>query len=197
MARVAIYARVSTEDRGQDPENQLAALRQWCGSAGHTIIAEYVDTASGAKDASHRPELARLLDDAHRRKFDILLCWSLDRLSREGLEATIAYLRRLSTAGVAFHSYTEPMLCTENPMVRDVLLAIMSSMAAMERARISERTKAGLQRVRAGGTRLGRPSLADETRQMIATLRGEGLSAYAIGKRLKLDPKTVVKYATC
>src|SRR5207302_7715021 len=100
--------------------------------------------AAGADD---RHALAAMLDDAHKRKFDIVLCWSLDRLSREGLEPTIGYLRRLSSAGVAFHSYLEPMLSTDNPMVRDVLLAVMASMAAMERARISERTKAGLARV--------------------------------------------------
>lgn len=126
----------------------------------------------------------------------IVLCWALDRLSREGLTETIGYLRRLGNAGVAFHSYSEPMLSTDNPVVRDVLLAVMASMAAMERARISERTKAGLQRVREQGTKLGRRPLAAERIAEIAALAGEGLSAYAVGKRLGLDIKTVQKYAT-
>jgi DNA invertase Pin-like site-specific DNA recombinase len=195
MSRVAIYARVSTDDRGQDPENQLAQLRAWCAAAGHSVAAEYVEHASGGKGAEERPGLARALEDAHKRRFDILLCWALDRLSREGLEETIGYLRRLGNAGVAFHSYSEPMLSTDNPIVRDVLLAVMSSMAKMERARISERTKAGLARVRDKGVRLGRPSLDQQSREDIAALFGQGLTAYAIGKRLGVDPKTVAKYA--
>jgi DNA invertase Pin-like site-specific DNA recombinase len=195
MSRVAIYARVSTDDRGQDPENQLAQLRAWCAAAGHTIAGEYIDHVSGGKGTDERPGLARMLDDAYRRKFDVLLCWALDRLSREGLEATIGYLRRLGNAGVSFHSYSEPMLSTDNMVVRDVLLAVMASMASMERARISQRTKAGLARVREQGTKLGRRPIADTQQAEIATLAGEGLTAYAIGKRLGVDIKTVQKYA--
>jgi DNA invertase Pin-like site-specific DNA recombinase len=195
MSRVAIYARVSTDDSGQDPENQLVQLRAWCSAAGHGIAGEYVDSVSGAKGADERHELALLLDDAHKRKFDLVLCWSLDRLSREGLEPTIGYLRRLSAAGVAFHSYLEPMLSTDNPMVRDVLLAVMASMAAMERARISERTKAGLDRVRAKGQRLGRPVLGGDMRARIADLAATGASAYRISKTLGCDIKTAAKYA--
>jgi len=125
MSRVAIYARVSTEDRGQDPENQLAQLRAWCGAAGHEIVAEYVEHASGGKDASKRPRFAAMLADAHRRQFDVVLCWALDRLSREGMMPTIGDLQRLAAAGVAFHSYSEPMLSTDNEMVRDIVLAVM------------------------------------------------------------------------
>src|ERR1700690_779434 len=108
MSRVAIYARVSSEERGQDPENQLAQLRAWCAAAEHTIIGEYVDHASGAKGARQRLQFAAMFDDAHRRRFDIVLGWALDRLSREGMVPTIAYLQRLAAAGVAFHSFTEP-----------------------------------------------------------------------------------------
>jgi DNA invertase Pin-like site-specific DNA recombinase len=157
MSRVAIYARVSTEDRGQDPENQLAQLRAWCGAAGHEIVTEYVDHASGGGGADKRPRFAAMLEAAHRRQFDTVLCWALDRLSREGMVATVGYLQRLASAGVVFHSYSEPALCSENEMVRDIVLAVMSSLAKVERARISERTKAGLARVRAKGQRLGRP----------------------------------------
>src|SRR3979490_2044425 len=103
MSRVAIYARVSTEDRGQDPENQLAQLRTWCASAGHQIVTEYVDHASGGKGADKRPRFKAMLDDAHRRRFDVVLCWALDRLSREGMVTTVGYLQRLHSAGVAFH----------------------------------------------------------------------------------------------
>jgi DNA invertase Pin-like site-specific DNA recombinase len=194
MSRIAIYARVSTDDRGQDPENQLAQLRTWCAAAGHEIGAEYVDHASGGKGASKRPQFAAMLEAAHRRRFDVLLVWALDRLSREGMVATIGYLQRLAAAGVAFHSYTEPALSTDNELVRDVLLACMSALAKQERLRISERTKAGLERVKAKGVRLGRPALDDMMQGKIAALAGRGLTSYAIGKALKLDPQTVRKY---
>ena len=194
--RVAIYARVSTEDRGQDPENQLAQLRAWCAAAGHGIAAEYLDHASGAKGADKRPQFAAMMDDAHRRQFDLVLCWALDRLSREGMVATVGHIQRLTAAGVAFHSYSEPALCSDNEMVRDIVLAVMASLAKAERARISERTKAGLARVRAKGTRLGRPMLNDTVRGRIAELvrSKPSMSAYAIAKAVGCDVKTAAKY---
>ena len=193
--RVAIYARVSSEERGQDPENQFAQLRAWCAASGHSIVREYVDRASGAKGERQRPQFAAMLDEAHRRQFDTVLCWAIDRLSREGMVPTVGYLQRLAAAGVAFHSFTEPMLSTDNEMVRDIVLAVMASLAKVERARISDRTKAGLARVRAKGTRLGRPALDDRTRAKIAEMAYQGLTPYAIAKRLGIDPKTTAKYA--
>src|SRR5260370_19261974 len=159
--RVGMYAGHSTDDRGQDPETQLAQLRAWCAIDDRQIGEEFVDRASGGKGADKRPQFAAMLDAAHRRQFDLLLVWALDRLSREGMVPTIGYLQRLAAAGVAFHSYNEPLLNTDNEMVRDIVLAVMSSLAKMERQKISERTKAGLARVRAKGTRLGRPALGD------------------------------------
>ncbi len=194
MSRVAIYARVSLDDGRQDAKNQLAQLRAWCAAAGHEIVAEFVDRASGGKGADKRPQFAAMLDAAHRRQFDMVLCWALDRLSREGMATTIGYLQRLAAAGVAFHSYSEPHLSTDNELVRDILLAVMSSLAKVERQKISERTKAGLARVRAKGQRLGRPALDDKVQARIAALAADGLSSYAIGKALRLDPATVKKY---
>src|SRR6266700_3411543 len=197
MSRVAIYAMVSSLDRAEDPENQLAQLRAWCAAAGHEIVGEYVDHASGGKGAGKRPRFAAMLDAAHRRQFDIVLCWALDRLSREGMVPTIGHLQRFAAAGLAFHSYSEPMLSTDNEMVRDIVLAVMASLAKVERQRISERTKAGLARVRAKGTRLGRPALGDKVRAEIGSLARErpGMSAYAIAKPVGCDVKTAAKYA--
>src|SRR5947208_993556 len=141
--RCAIYARVSTEGRGQDTTNQLAQLRAWCSAAGHEIAAEYIDHASGSKGSDKRPQFAAMFEAAHRREFDLVLCWALDRLTREGMVATVGYLQRLAAAGVAFHSYSEPALCSDNEMVRDVVLAVMAALAKSERERISARTKAG------------------------------------------------------
>jgi predicted site-specific integrase-resolvase len=76
--RIAIYARVSTDDKGQDPENQLRQLRQWCADAGHTITHEYIDHESGRKSARERKQFAALFEDAHKRQFDCVLFWALD-----------------------------------------------------------------------------------------------------------------------
>jgi DNA invertase Pin-like site-specific DNA recombinase len=90
--RIAIYARVSTDDKGQDPENQLRQLRQWCADADHTVVQEYVDHETGRKGAKGRKQFAQLFEDAHRRKFDCVLFWALDRFTREGMIPTIGGL---------------------------------------------------------------------------------------------------------
>ena len=120
--RIAIYARVSTDDKGQDPENQLRDLRAWCAASGHEIVGEYVDRVSGRKGAGERKQFSVLFEDASRRKFDCVLFWALDRFSREGMVPTVQHLERLSSYGVTFHSYTEPHLCADNEMVRGILL---------------------------------------------------------------------------
>src|SRR5438876_5790783 len=112
--RVAIYARVSTDDKGQDPENQLRQLRAWCGHMGYRIVREYVEHENGGKGVEYRKALAQVFAGAARREFDMLLVWSLDRFSREGMAATIGHLQRLSSHGVSFHSYTEEHLSTDN-----------------------------------------------------------------------------------
>src|SRR5580704_4039081 len=98
--RVEIYARVSTDDKGQDPENQLRQLRAWCGHMGHTVAREYVEQQDGGKGVEYRRQLDRMFADAAWREFDLLLVWSLDRLSREGMAATVGQLQRLSAHGV-------------------------------------------------------------------------------------------------
>ena len=137
-----------------------------------------------------------MFDAAHKRQFDMVLCWALDRLTREGMVATVGYLQRLAAAGGAFHSYSEPALCSDNEMVRDIVLAVMSALAKAERQRISERTKAGLQRVRAKGIRLGRPALGSEVQVKIAKLANEqpGISTYALAKAAGCDFKSAAKY---
>ena len=161
--RVAIYARVSTKakketksNKGQDTENQLRQLRAWCDSMGHEIVQEYAEHESGRKGTESRKALSALLLDAHQHRFDLVLFWSLDRFSREGMSKTVSYLQRLHSAGVSFHSYTEEFLSTDNELVRDILLAVMSSLAKQEAIKISERTKAGLDRARSKGKTLGR-----------------------------------------
>lgn len=194
--RVAIYARVSTTDKGQDPENQLMQLRTWCAQAGHEIVQEYVEHESGRKGAEARKALSALLSDAHQRKFDLVLFWALDRFSREGMAKTVTYLQRLSASNVAFHSYTEEMLSTDNELVRDILIAVMSSLAKQEAIRLSKRTKAGLDRARAKGKTLGRPSTPAATLKAIqkAKKKEPAVSQRELARRFKVA-RAVVKAA--
>ena len=194
--KVAIYARVSKDDKVQDPENQLAQLRAWCASAGHEVAKEYVEHVSGRKGADKRVALATLLSDASRRQFSLVLFWALDRFSREGMVPTINHLQRLNADGVAFHSYTEPHLSTDNELVRNVLLALLASLAKVEAQKISDRTKAGLARARAKGKRLGRPAVTLERQVEIAQRLATGASAYRVAREMGLDAHTVAKYRT-
>src|SRR5258706_6321570 len=139
--RACSISGVSTDDRGQCPENQLIALPEGCT---REIAAEYVEHESGRKGTERRAQFARLFEDANRRKFDLVLFWALDRFSREGMVQTMLHLQRLDSYGVKFHSYTEAHLNTDNDLVRNVLLAVVSSLAKAEAQKISERTKAGL-----------------------------------------------------
>src|SRR5882724_4024536 len=153
--KVAVYARVSTKDKGQDTENQLAQLREFSQKQGWMIFAEYIDQESGAK--SDRSEFQRMFQDASRRKFDVLLFWSLDRLSREGVLETLQHLQRLTSYGVAWRSFTEQYLDSTG-IFKDAVIGILAAVAKQERVRLAERTRAGLERVRREGKRLGRPT---------------------------------------
>ena len=148
--RAAIYARVSTFD--QEPENQLQELRRYVEARGWSAI-EFVDRGvSGAKD--RRPALDQMILDAKRRKFDIVVCWRLDRLGRN-LRHLVTLLDDFQALGVAFVSMGEGIDCT-TPAGK-LQLHILGAIAEFERARIAERVKAGLARARANGKRLGRP----------------------------------------
>jgi len=116
----------------------------------------------------------RLFEDASCRKFDLVLFWALDRFSRECMVQTFMHLQRLDSNRVKFHSHTEAHLNTENELVRNVLLAILSSLAKVEAKKISERTKAGLERARRRGARIGRPGLGEGMRSEITRRLADG-----------------------
>lgn len=150
QTRAAIYARVSTFD--QEPENQLQELRRYIAARGWTA-AEYVDRGvSGAKE--RRPALDRLVSDAKRRRFDVLVCWRLDRLGRN-LKHLITLLEETQAMGVAFVSLAEGTDATTH--AGKLQMHILGAIAEFERSRIAERVMAGLARARAQGTQLGRP----------------------------------------
>lgn len=193
--RVALYARVSTDSKRQEPESQLAQLRAWCERIGYRIVGEYVDHESGAKGINGRTAYAQLFADAARREFDMVLVWALDRFSRSGLAATVIDLQRLSSHGVAFHSLTEPHLSTDNELVRDVLLAVLASLAKLERQKIAERTRAGLERARAKGKRLGRAPFSSANREKLRMVLDAGSSWRAASIETGFPYSTVKKHA--
>src|SRR5260370_35262418 len=154
--RAALYARVSTKDKRQDKENQLAQLRQFCETQKWTVVHEYVDKATGKH--SDREQFQRRFQDASQRRFDVVLFWSLDRFSREGVRETLNHLERLDNYGVGYRSFTEQYLDSCG-LFKDAVLAILAVIAKQERVRLSERTIAGLQRARKAGRIGGRPKV--------------------------------------
>ena len=190
--KIAIYARVSTKDKGQDTENQLVQLREFAAKQGWIVSCEYVDRESGAK--SDRAEFQRLFEDASRRKFDLLLFWALDRLSREGVLETLQHLNRLTSYGVAFRSFTEQYFDSCG-IFKDAVIAIMATLAKQERVRLSERTKAGLAIARSKGRLIGRPRLKVQSSE-IARLKASGLSLRAIGRQLGVSEGSVRRLAS-
>ena len=174
ITRTALYARISTSNNGQSPEMQLRELREYCERRGLTVVGEYVDVGiSGAKEK--RPELDRLMADAHRRRFDAILVWKLDRFGRS-LRHLVNTLAELEARGIAFISLRDH-LDLSTPAGR-LMFQIIGAMAEFERGLIVERVKAGMRNARAKGRRIGRPARVPLTGQ----LREEIVEAYRQGK---------------
>lgn len=187
--KVGIYSRVSKET--SDNDNQLIILRDYCQKMGYEIQDEYVDVVSGG--SANRPEFNRLMRDASKRKFDMLFFYALDRLTREGTRKTIYYLQMLDDYGVAYKSYTEQYIDSSG-IFKDVIIALLSTLAKQERIRISERVKAGLERSRQQGRIGGRPALVDSKVREIRKLKSHGISITAIARELKISRGTVYQY---
>jgi DNA invertase Pin-like site-specific DNA recombinase len=185
--RIAIYARVSTDDRGQDPRNQLHALRRFARAQGWIVVKEYVDYATGKN--GDRSQFDAMWAAVEGHAFDCLLFWSLDRLTREGSLPTLLYLERLAANGIKYKSYTEQYIDSLGPF-GDAIVAVLAAVAKQERLRMSERTKAGLARVRAKGVRLGRPPKPMDV-AVARALRAKGETLRAIGLRFKVSPAFV------
>jgi DNA invertase Pin-like site-specific DNA recombinase len=182
----AIYARVSTLN-GQDPEMQLRELREYCHRRGVTLIDEYVDTGiSGARD--RRPELDRLLTDAHRRRFDSVVVWRFDRFARS-VSHLLRALETFRSLGIEFVSLSE-QVDTSTPAGK-LVFTVLGAVAELERSLIAERVKAGLRNARAKGKRLGRPkSYVDAVE--IQRLRAQGASWRAVGAALGVSAATAL-----
>ena len=184
----ALYARVSTKDKGQDTENQLVQLRQFCQLQGWAIVHEYVDHATGKN--SDRAEFKRLFQDASQGKFNMVLFWSLDRFSREGVLETLNHLNRLTAARVNWRSFTEQYLDSCG-IFKDAVLSILAVVAKQERIRISERTLAGLETARSKGKTLGRPKLMRSHDKIVAAMAQDGATLRSVGKMFDLSAASV------
>lgn len=182
--KAAIYARVSTFD--QEPENQLQELRRYVEARGWTAV-EYTDKGvSGAKD--RRPALDLMLTDAKRRRFDVVVCWRLDRLGRN-LKHLITLLEDLQALGVAFVSLAEGIDAT-TPAGK-LQMHILGAIAEFERERIRERVLAGLQRARTQGKRLGRPRASVPANRVQSV---SGLSLDDAARTLGVSRSTVKRW---
>jgi DNA invertase Pin-like site-specific DNA recombinase len=177
--KIALYARVSTANNGQDPEVQLRELREYVSRRGWELAGEYVDVGiSGTKE--RRPELDRLMSDAHRRRFDAVVVWKFDRFARS-VSHLLRALETFRALGVEFVSYSE-QLDTATPAGK-MVFTVLGAVAELERGLIVERVKAGLRNARAKGKRLGRPRVVVDTFK-IARLRERGCSWRTIARQV-------------
>jgi len=188
--RVAIYGRVSTNGHGQDVGMQTRDLEQFTAARGWTLVDSYLDVGiSGAKDK--RPQLDRLMADAHRRKFDVVIVWKFDRFARS-VSHLLRALETFNSLGIGFVSLSES-LDTSTPAGK-MVFTVLGAVAELERSLIAERVRAGLRNAKAKGKRLGRPRVFPDARR-IATLREEGLSWAKIADRLGVGEGTVYRAA--
>ena len=188
--RVAIYARVSTTNHGQDVGMQTRELRQFAEARGWTVAGEYIDAGvSGAKDS--RPELNRLMADAHKRRFDAVCVWLFDRFARS-VSHLLRALETFKALGIDFVSFSEQM-DTSTPAGK-MVFTVLGAVAELERSLTVERVRAGLRNARAKGKRLGRPRVTIDAARITA-LRSQGLSWAKIGEALGLGEGTVRRSA--
>jgi len=186
--RVAIYARVSTQD--QDPQMQLRELRTYAKLRTFTVAHEFIDHVSGA--TSERPELSKLWQAARARKIDTVLVWKFDRFARS-TKQLIDALEEFRHLGVDFISITE-QIDTSSPMGK-AMFTVISAIAEFERSLISERVRSGIAKARAQGKQHGRPKTGVETIKEIKRLRRQGMSLSKIAKQLGVSHQTVANYS--
>ena len=186
--RVAIYARVSTTSHGQDVGLQTRELRQFAEARGWTVAGQYIDAGvSGAKDS--RPELNRLMADAHKRRFDIVCVWRFDRFARS-VSHLLRALETFKALGIDFVSFSEQM-DTSTPTGK-MVFTVLGAVAELERSLIVERVKAGLRNARSKGKKLGRPRVTVDVAR-IASLQAQGHTVREIADELGYSRSLVHK----
>lgn len=188
MKKVALYARVSTDK--QTTENQLNELRAVANHMGYVITQEYVDNGiSGAKPRSDRPSLDAMMKDAVRGRFDMVMCWSIDRLGRS-LQNLVEILNELQSIKVDLY-FLQQGMDTSTSSGR-MMFSIFGALSEYERSLIRERVCAGLQTAKSRGVKLGRPSkMNDGMKQAVVLLREKGMGIKQIAKELQIGIGTV------
>jgi DNA invertase Pin-like site-specific DNA recombinase len=186
--RAAIYARVSTTNHGQDVTLQTRELQQFAQARGWEIAGEYVDAGvSGTKDS--RPELNRLIADAHKRRFDVVCVWRFDRFARS-VSHLLRALETFKALGIEFVSFSEQM-DTSTPAGK-MVFTVLGAVAELERSLIVERVRAGLRNARAKGKTLGRPCVVVDAARVIR-LRAQGRTIREIADTLGVSRSLVHK----
>src|ERR1035441_8430212 len=191
----ALYARVSTRDKGQDPEMPLPELREFAAKRGWQVVGEFVDVGvSGSKDS--RPQLDAMMRLAKARKLDIIVVWKLDRFGRS-LRHLVDALEELKAVGCDFVSLRDNLDLT-TPAGR-MMFHVIGAMAEFERELIRERVRAGLAHARSKGQKLGRPKVRrehDPDAKVIRKMRGEGQSYGEIAEALSRSKADIYRVAT-
>jgi DNA invertase Pin-like site-specific DNA recombinase len=187
--QVAIYARVSTLDKGQDPETQLLALRAYAARRGLLPAGEYVDYASGTRD--DRPQYQALLAAARKRHIDVVLVWRYDRFARS-TQALVQALKEFHRLGVDFISYQEN-IDTTTPQ-GEMIFTVLASLAQFESALMSDRVKAGMARARAQGKRISRAPIPRGIQARIADLYRQEVSIHQMSRQLGIGYGTAWNY---
>jgi DNA invertase Pin-like site-specific DNA recombinase len=182
--KIAVYCRVSSKD--QNPRMQLAEIREYCHNRGWTITSEYIDAGfSGAKDS--RPQLDRLIADAHRRRFDVVVVWKFDRFARS-VSHLLRSLELFASLGIGFVSLSE-QIDTGTPAGK-LVFTVLGAVAELERSLIAERVRAGLRNAKANGKKLGRrPLRVLDSSEMNALRkdRRKGLSFQALSQKYRIS----------
>jgi DNA invertase Pin-like site-specific DNA recombinase len=186
--RLAIYGRVSTANHGQDVNLQTRELEQFAQARGWSLVDSYLDIGiSGAKDK--RPELDRLMADAHKRRFDVVCVWKFDRFARS-VSHLLRALETFNALGIAFVSLSEQM-DTTTPAGK-MVFTVLGAVAELERSLIAERVRAGLRNARAKGKTLGRPRASLDSAR-IRRRQAEGASMRTIAGELGVSAALVHK----
>jgi DNA invertase Pin-like site-specific DNA recombinase len=183
--RAAIYARVSTSNNGQDPTMQTREMEEFCERRDWQLAGSYIDNGfSGSKES--RPELDRLIADAHRRRFDTVVVWKFDRFARS-VSHLLRALETFKALGIDFVSLSE-QVDTSTPTGK-MVFTVLGAVAELERSLIAERVRAGIRNARAKGKTLGRPKVAVDASR-IAALRAQGHSWCTIRRETGLAKGT-------
>ena len=189
IKRIALYARVSTLDKGQDPETQLKQLREYAQRRSFKISGEFIDYASGT--SQDRPQYKMMMEAVKKRKVDVVLVWRYDRFARS-TQALVNAMKEFQSLGIDFISYQEN-IDTTTP-TGELIFHVMASLAQFESSLISQRVKAGMARAKAQGKQISRPRLPQTKLHQILELQKTGLSMNQISIRSGVAYGTVYNY---